>query len=495
MTDVLSCGLYLVTKGKPPSQVYGIQGDNMNKERLKEKVLESLSKNQKVLIEVCDKLWRTPELAMQESRTSGLLCDWLAKEGFLVKTGTSGMRTAFLAEFTQGSRTPVIAFLTDLDAVPGVSNKVVPWREAIVEGGPGHGCGHPQINAGNTGAAIAVKNEMEKLKLDGTIRVYGAPAEELLIGKVFMARDGLFDHCDVILTSHPTAMNAANANTCCALLSTEFTFFGQSCLPAKNPEAGRSALDAAQLAAIAVNMRKNYMARGTVVEYVIPDGGSQPNAVPDVSKVWFMVRHPDVAWVKDAYQKILDAVKGATLATGTTSREQFLTFCHGYLPNERLGRLIYDNAKIVRPPAFSDAEKRFANDIRKNYGLKEVEEPIHEGLEFLKDGLDMYAQDGADASWIAPLASVNCAFPKDITVHGWGTTAVSGSSIGHKGLMFCAMTLAATAADILTRPEVLQEIKKEHKNRRKDRKYQCLAPQEVTPISEDFMKHHVKARW
>ena len=467
----------------------------MNKERLKERVLESLAKNQKVLIEVCDELWRTPELAMQELKTSRLLCDWLTKEGFLVKTGISGMQTAFLAEFTQGSRTPVIAFLTDLDAVPGVSNKVVPWREAIYQGGPGHGCGHAQINAGNVGAAIAVKNEMKKLKLDGTIRVYGGAGEELLMAKVFIARDGLFDKCDIILTSHPSALNAANANTCCALLSTEFTFLGQTCLAAKNPEAGKSALDAAQLATIAVSMRKAYMARGTVVEYVIPDGGSQPNAVPDFSKVWFMVRHPDAACVKDAYQKILDAVKGATLATGTTFTEQFLTFCHGYLPNEKLGKLIYDNAKIVRPPVFSDEENRFANNIRKNYGLEELEEPIHEGLEFLKDGLDMYAQDGGDASFIAPLASVNCAFTKDIPFHGWGTTAVSGSSIGHKGMMFCAMTLAATAADILTRSEVLQEIKKEHKNRTKDKKYQCLVPQDITPISEDFMKYHVKLRW
>jgi len=467
----------------------------MDKTQLKKRVLKSLNENQKTLIEVCDKLWRTPELAMQESGTSRILRDWLDREGFHVETGISDMRNAFLAEFAQGSNAPVIAFLTDLDAVPGVSNKVVPRRKPIVEGGPGHGCGHPQINAGNVGAAIAVKNEMERMGLDGTIRVYGAGAEELLIAKVFMARDGLFDDCDVILTSHPTSMNAANSNTCCALLSTEFTFFGQSCLTAKNPEAGRSALDAAQLAAIAVSMRKSYMARGTVVEYVIPDGGSQPNTVPDVSKVWFMVRHQNESWVKDAYQKILNAVKGAAIATGTTSKENFLTFCYGYLPNERLGRLIYNNAKIVGPPTFTDDEKRFANEIRKNYGLEEIAEPIHEGLEFLKDGLDMYAQDGGDASRIAPLASVNCAFPKDITVHGWGTTAISGSSIGQKGMMFCAKTLAATAADILTKPEVLVEIKKEFNFRTNDRKYECLVPQDIKPISEDFMKYHVKTRW
>jgi aminobenzoyl-glutamate utilization protein B len=107
----------------------------------------------------------------------------------------------------------------------------------------------------------------------------------------------------------------------------------------------------------------------------------------------------------------------------------------------------------------------------------------------------MYAQDGGDASWIAPLASINCAFPKDIPVHGWGTTAVSGSSIGHKGLIFCAKTLAATAVDILTQPEIVNEIKEELQSQTKDCKYECLVPQDVTPISEDFMKYHTRARW
>ena len=467
----------------------------MTNKQLKKWVVESLSRKQKALIAVCDRLWNTPELAMQESRTSEFLCRLLRKEGFHVQTGTSGMRNAFIAEFGRGSRKPVVAFLTDLDAVPGVSNKAVPYRDPLVEGGAGHGCGHPQINAGNVGAAIAVKRGIEKMKIDGTIRVYGGVGEELLVGKVFLARDGLFDDCDAVLNSHPTFLNAANSNTCCSLLSAEFTFFGQSCLAAKNPEAGRSALDAAQLAAMAVSMRKSYMARGTVCEYVIPDGGSQPNAVPDIAKIWFMARHPEVKWVEDAYGKIVDAVKGAAIATGTTSKERLLTFCYGYLPNERLGRLIYDNARMVGAPTFTAAEKKFANEIRKNYGLDDIPEPIHEGIEFVKGGVDMYAQDGADASYIAPMATVNCAFPRDVSVHGWGTTAVSGSSIGHKGLMFCAKTLAATAADILTRPDTLKEIKDEFQSRTQGRKYQCLLPEDVKPIGEDFMNYHVKQRW
>ena len=467
----------------------------MNNDILKKGILESICKKETSLIELCDALWRTPELAMKEVKTSKLLRELLHKEGFKVETGISNIPTSFFAEFTQGSGSPVIAFLTDLDAVPRISNKAVPWREETKPDSPGHGCGHPQINAGNVGAAIAVTKEMKKHKIDGAIRVYGGSAEELLIGKVYMARDGFFDDCDVILTSHPTYLNAANANTCCGLLSTEFTFLGQSCLAAKNPESGRSALDAAQLATIAISMRKTYMSRGTVVEYVIPDGGSQPNAVPDFSKVWFMVRHPDIECIKDSYQKILDAIKGAALCTGTTFTEQFLTFCYGYLPNHTLGKIIYDNARIVQAPTFSEQEKKFANDIRKIYGLNELKEPIHEGIEFLKNGIDMYAQDGGDASLIAPLASVNCAFPKDIPFHGWGISAVSGSSIGHKGMIFCAKTLAATAIDILSKPEMLQRIKKEHKNRTKNHQYQCLLPDDIALISEKFMDYHVKQRW
>lgn len=467
----------------------------MKRTNLKKNMVEWLNKEERNIIEISDKLWGYAELAMQEKQTSMTLCAWLSREGFRIETGTSGMSTAFLAEFSRGSGSPTVAFLTDLDAVPVVSNKVVPWHEPIVEGGPGHGCGHSLICAGNTAAAIAVKNMMHKMDIQGSVRVYGCPAEELLVGKVFMAKDGLFDDCDVILTSHPTALNAANANRCNALLSTEFTFFGQTCLTAGFPEAGRNALDAAQLATMAVSMRKSYMAKGTIVEYVIPEGGVQPNVVPDFSKVWFMIRHADVNCVKDAYDKISDAVKAAALATGTTSKEQFLTFCYGYLPNERLGMLLYDNAKMVGPPAFSDEEKRFANELRKNYGLEEMEDPLHNGIQFLKEGLDLYAQDGGDASWIKPLASVNCSFPKDITFHGWGITAVSGSSIGHKGMMFCAKTLATTAADVLTLPEVAEEITREHKERTRDFTYKCLVPDTVKPITEEFMKHHVRARW
>jgi aminobenzoyl-glutamate utilization protein B len=463
--------------------------------QIKTNILEWLSRNEKDIMKISKEIWEYSELPMQETNSCRLLSNWLSKEGFRVETGTSGMPTAFLAEFSSGSGSPVIVFLAEYDALPGNSNKVVPRHEPIVNGGVGHGCGHNLIGTGNAAAAIAVKNAMLSRAINGTIRVYGTPAEELLVAKAFMARDGLFNDCDVILTSHPGSLTAANANPCYALISTEFTFRGESCHMPSMPEVGRNALDAAQLAIMATNMRKKHMEKDTVIEYVIPDGGYQPNVVPDEAKVWYFVRHPDVNSAKNAYQKILEAVKGAAIATGTTSEERLITGCYGYLPNERLGKLIYENANMVGSLTFSDEEKRFANELRKNYGLKEIQEPLHEGIEFLKGGMELASQDDGDASWLNPLGRINCAFPRGIPFHGWGFTAVSGSSIGHKGMIFCSKTLGTTAADILLFPEVVQEIKREHKERTKDFEYSSLVPDHVKPITEDFMKHHVKTRW
>jgi aminobenzoyl-glutamate utilization protein B len=466
----------------------------MNRQ-LKENTFQWLSKKEKDIVKISKEIWEYCELPMQETRSSRVLSDWLSREGFRVETGTSGMPTAFLAKFSHGSGLPVIAFLAEYDALAGNSNKVVPRHEPIVNGGAGHGCGHNLIGAGNTAAAIAVKNVMQDHGISGTISVYGTPGEELLVAKVFMARDGLFNDCDVILTSHPEFLTTANANSCYSMISTEFSFFGESCHATSTPQRGRNALDAVQVANIAVEMRKKYMAPGTVLEYVIPDGGYQPNVVPDEAKVWYFIRHPDVNCIKDAYQKIQEAVKGAAIATGTTSEEKLITGCYGYLPNERLGGVIYENAKMVGPLTFSDEEKLFANELRRNYGLNEIEEPIHEGIEFSKGSLIPASQDDGDASWINPLSRITCAFPKGIPYHGWGFTAVSGSSIGHKGMIYCAKTLAATAIDILTLPEVVKEIKREHKERTREFKYKCLVPDNVKPITEDFMKHHVKTRW
>ena len=91
----------------------------------------------------------------------------LEAEGFTITSrNTSGYPTAFIAEWTQGSGGPVIAYLPEYDALPGLGNAAEPRQTPGPTGVEvGHACGHNLIGAGCTGAAFALKRMMQA---DGT---------------------------------------------------------------------------------------------------------------------------------------------------------------------------------------------------------------------------------------------------------------------------------------------------------------------------------------
>ena len=146
--------------------------------------------------------------------------------GFKVERGVSDMPSAFVAEY--GSGKPVVAFLAEYDALPGLSQKVKSSIDPVVEGAGGHGCGHSLFGAGTVGGALALKSAMDRHNLKGTIRVYGTPAEEQVVAKVFMVRDGLFDDVDGCFDWHPSSKNRVSVLPSKALRSFEVTFYGRS---------------------------------------------------------------------------------------------------------------------------------------------------------------------------------------------------------------------------------------------------------------------------
>jgi aminobenzoyl-glutamate utilization protein B len=141
--------------------------------------------------DVSRQIWEFAETALKETKSSALLADVLEKEGFAVTRGAAGMPTAFVA--TAGSGTPVVAILAEYDALPGLSQKPGEAKKsALVAGAPGHGCGHNLLGTAAVAAAVAANRERIARKLPGTIRVYGTPAEEQILGKTFLLRDGVF---------------------------------------------------------------------------------------------------------------------------------------------------------------------------------------------------------------------------------------------------------------------------------------------------------------
>src|SRR6187551_841102 len=237
----------------------------------KQFVLASVQKHEKELIALSDKIWTYAETAMREKQSSAVLADYAEAQGMKVSRGVAKIPTAFIAEF--GSGRPIIGVIGEFDALPGLSQKAIPRKEPLREGKPGHGCGHNLFGAGSLGAAIAIKELIAAGKLKGTVRFYGTPAEEDLAGKVWMAKEGLFNDLDVCLDWHPDYENKANMQSSQAIIDYNISFKGKSAHAAFDPWNGRSALDAAELFTTGINFLREHVKPSVRLHYVYRDAG------------------------------------------------------------------------------------------------------------------------------------------------------------------------------------------------------------------------------
>lgn len=448
------------------------------------------------LSEVSDHIWAWAEVGLQEHRSVRLLEEELARAGFRVTSGVAGMPTAFTA--TWGGGGPVIGFLAEYDALPHLSQKASPERRPPKDDAPGHGCGHNLLGVGVLGAALGLKEEMVRDNLPGTIIFYGCPAEETLVGKVFMARDGLYDGLDAALTWHPGDLNSLWASRAQAMNSAKFTFHGRAAHAAANPDQGRSALDAVELMNIGANYLREHVPEDTRIHYVITKGGGEPNVVPAEAQVWYYVRGSARRFVDDVYGRLIKIAQGAALMTETTFDVELLSACYDFLPNDALGDLIFDCMVKVGPPAWTGAELEFARGIAATFAPGQKEAVLRAGCApagYLDKDLDdticpPFARgkvlpgstDVADVSWITPTAcSTACCVAIGTASHSWQMTATSGMSIGHKGMLLAAKSLAMAGSELLRDPGKLAEARKEFAAATGGRPYKCAVPPEVKP--------------
>jgi aminobenzoyl-glutamate utilization protein B len=424
-------------------------------------------------------IWEFAEVGLEEHQSSALLIDKLKAAGFKVRAGVADMPTAFVAEF--GSGQPIIGILAEYDALPGLSQKVSPERDPVTAEAPGHGCGHSGLGTGALGAALAVKAAMEKHKLPGTVRLYGTPAEETLIGKVYMSLAGEFDQLDACLHWHPGTRNDVWNGETKAAVSAKFTFSGVTAHASGNPEKGRSALDGVELMNVGANYMREHLKEDARVHYVITNGGGAPNVVPAKATVWYYVRannHVDVernfAWLKDI-------AEGAAKMSRTTVSVQIDTDCHEIIPNDPLAELLLRNLDRVGAPKFTPEEQTFARRLQepvtREFGTVfelAIDEEIHRKP---KVGGGSGSTDVGDISWHIPTGGLRTAcFAADAPGHSWQNVAAIGSTIGEKGIAYAAKVLACTALDLLENPQALAAAKEDFARRMEKRKYVTLIP-------------------
>ncbi|MFP6762014.1 MAG: amidohydrolase [Planctomycetaceae bacterium] len=324
--------------------------------------LEDVDQRAEELKRVNQSIWEFAEVGLQEHKSSQLLVDRLRENGFQIQSGVSKMPTAFVASY--GSGKPIIGILAEYDALPGMSQKVEAARVPLKEGAAGHACGHSGLGTGSLGAVLAVKAAMQKHNLSGTIRLYGTPAEETVIGKIYMLLDGQFDDLDVCLHWHPSTKTGAWAGSSKAIVSVKFTFDGVSAHAAGNPEKGRSALDAVELMNVGVNYMREHIREDARLHYVITDGGGAPNVVPPRATVWYFIRADSHSDVEYYFEWVSDIAKGAALMTRTKLRVKVDTDCHELIANDPLSELCHENLVKIGVPEFSQEEIAFARRLQ-----------------------------------------------------------------------------------------------------------------------------------
>jgi len=424
-------------------------------------------------------IWEYAEVGLQEHKSSALLVEKLKTSGFDVQTGVANMPTAFVASY--GSGQPIIGILAEYDALPDLSQKVDAIREPVVAGGAGHGCGHSGLGTAALGAALAAKKAIDEHKLRGTIRLYGTPAEETLIGKVYMLLDSQFNDLDVCLHWHPSDHNGAQGGSSKAIVSAKFTFHGLPAHASASPQAGRSALDAVELMNVGVNYMREHVKEDSRIHYVVTNGGGQPNVVPPEATVWYFIRadkHQDVeanfAWVQDI-------ARGAALMTKTTFDMHIDTDCHEVIANTPLAEAINANLRAIGPPKFSHEEHAFAQRIQQtlsDHPEQTFKVALNEEVRNPSSVASTGSTDVGDISWKVPTGGLRTTcFAKGNPGHSWQNVACIGSSIGEKGTLYAAQVLAATTVQLLQDPDLLLAARADFAKRMKDREYTTLIPQ------------------
>lgn len=460
---------------------YGsVNAQSVNK--LKKELLNSIEKKSDELITMSDNIWHAAEVAFREEKSAEYLIEYAKQNGFDVDSDLAGMPTAFTATFGEGS--PVIGIIGEFDALPGLSQTTNSYKNELTEGGAGHGCGHNLFGTASLGAAVAIKELIEKGSLKGTVKYFGTPAEEKFFGKLWMIRDGVFDNVDVVMDWHPADKTEANVQPSLALVDFMVEFTGQASHASVDPWNARSASDALELYTHGINSYREHIKPSVRIHYHIQDAGQVVNVVPDYSRIWVRVRDITRDGLVPVYDQVRKMAGGAAIMANVDHKISLISGIHDLLPNRTGGVVMQKNLEALGDIQYSEEEIMFALEMQENNGKPKIGidgkiRPLRETLESPGGG----STDVGDVSYNVPVVSLAATTaPKGVPWHSWSVVASSGMSIGHKGMLHATKALGMTMVDIFKDENLRKEIKKEFDERIGDYKYDPFLDPGPPPI-------------
>ncbi|MCB0487918.1 MAG: amidohydrolase [Cyclobacteriaceae bacterium] len=448
----------------------------------KQAVIQSVDNKKSELTNLSDEVWRHAEVAFQETKSSKALADYAESKGFKVERGVAEIPTAFVASY--GSGQPVIGVLGEFDALPGISQKAQPTKEAYQEGGAGHGCGHNLFGVGSLGAALSIKELIEQGKLKGTIKFFGTPAEESGNGKVYMARAGLFNDLDLCFDWHPGTHTEAATQSSTALVEYHIEFFGKASHAAGDPWNGRSALDGLELFTDGINMLREHIKPSSRMHYVIQNGGDVPNVVPEYAKAWIWIRDSKREEMDKIVERMKDIAKGAALMAGVESKATLLSGTYEILVNRTGAEYMHRNLEAIGPITYTDQEIAFAKKIQEISGVPQ--DGLDGSIGRLRETSDLTgggSTDTGDVSWVVPTIRMTATTGAlNAPWHSWAEVACAGMSIGHKGMLQAAKAMGMTIVDAFENEKLRTDARAEFDERRKGHTYKAYLSDGPPPI-------------
>lgn len=412
----------------------------------------------KRIADLAHEIFNYAEVAEQENRSSAALASYLVENGFAVEHGVGGMPTSLRA--TKGNGRPVIGFLGEYDALPGLNQPALPYYCGDASKS-GHGCGHNLLGTGSAAAAVALSKALEEAQLPGMVVYYGCPAEEILKGKVVMAKNGCFRELDVALSWHPGMENRCGELAYLAMDSVQFHFHGKAAHASAAPYKGRSALDATELMNIGANYLREHVTDDVRIHYAPIPCGEKPNVVPAESAVWYFIRARDRQYLNEVTQRVTDIARGAALMTSTSVTWEFLSRGYGTLVNFPLCRLTHEVMTELGHPGFSSEEQEFAAELSVQSGASAKDGLLDESIDEPSCTIHYMtgSTDVSDVSQIVPTVNIRTSCgPRNVVLHSWQFAACADSDIGRKGMFFAAEILAESAWRLMTEPELLSEV-------------------------------------
>lgn len=431
---------------------------------------------------LAQQIWENPEIAYEETVSSELVAEFLEKEGFQVERKAGGVPTAIRAIWGEGH--PVIGFLGEYDALPGMSQKAGTVREAVREGNCGHGCGHNLLAATTVGGAVGLKAEMEEKHLSGTVVFYGCPAEEVLTGKPFMAKGGCFGELDAALAWHPGRVNRASVLKNCGCDGVKIRYHGITAHAAYDPWNGRSALDAVQLLNMSVEFMREHVQPDVRIHYTITGGGVAPNIVPETAEVWYFIRALNRNTIDEVKERLIRAAEGAAMMTDTKVQVKQLGGCYPMMGNLALAKVLDQAMREVPQEPWTEEELRFAEALNRQapeqWKRNLAENGLLAGTQMFEGVAPVSVETGFDSTDVGDVAHMvptgafktatsNLGAPG----HSWQVTACSGSTLGRKGMIYGAKAMAVAGAKLMQDPEILMAAKEEFAKEMNGETYRC----------------------